>query len=148
MAGKLVDYFSKYKAVIAIALLIYLITISCLAITSYFRVTAVVFLFNGLFGIFLCILPVTLINVFLQHTHPKPPGFVIFVFMSVYQILINLLGIMGRLIFDNTNAIVVFIYYGILFILAFVINIFLNPTNKRKEAMQLNDDEDSVLLKE
>ena len=144
--GKLTDVLPNHrKLLMCLGILFSLISTLGLAIGQHFFNVRVIFVFNTLAGIALCVIHIPLFNAVLQDTYPKNTGLVILVVNCPTEIGVLILGQVKTLILTLTNGtgvvfFLVFFFFVLFFLptmMSLVVCVPLDPEYKRQKASDI-----------
>ena len=147
--GKLTDSENRHKLILYVGITFTLICELGLVIGRHFFNVAVIFVFNTLLGVALCLNYTPLFDIVLQDAYPKNTSLVMLIFNSITQVGVVVVGQLSRLILNFSNGTVVLGFLSVLLLIILIICILLNPKFKRQEASEAetNAEEGIPLLK-
>ena len=144
--GKALDYSKRYKVLLLLSLVLSLIMMLGLTLACYFVNVVTVYIFNTLLGFTLLASIVSLLDMLLQHTYPKNPGILTLIFFGEIIILVIPTAQIFRVVLNYFNGPAVLACLVVLFLVANILAIFLNPSYNRLNASKSETGEDVALL--
>ena len=132
LSGNVVNHFKNYHQQISLILACLVVSVVCLLLGYHFHNIVVLFLFSGIFGVYIGFLSTPLYEIIFQHYYPVDSGVLAMMIRVLYSLGTLLVGIVSRKIVNFFNGgPTILVLSAIVLLLSFINSLFVNPNYNR-----------------
>ena len=140
LSGNVVNHFKNYHQQISLILACLVVSVVCLILGYHFHNIVVLFLFSGIFGVFIGFLPTPLYEIMFQHFYPVDSGVLALMARVLFSSGALFVGLVSRKIVNFFNGgPTILIFSAVVLLLSFINSLFVNPNYNRLNNISNSD---------